>query len=391
MYEIYLKKNEEKRLEYGESLVYANEVFKTQGKDKNGSLACVYSYDHKFIGKGYINHLSKVLVRIISRDKDAIDNYDFFYKKINDANNYRKEIGYTDSYRAFYSESDELPGLIVDKYSDYLSIEISSLGLELKKDLIVDVLKDIFKPKGIYEKVEMNLREKEGLKDTSGILYGDIPDEVIINENGLKISVDIKNGQKTGYFLDQKENRFAIRKYTKNKDVLDCFSNTGGFSVNAALNAKSVIAIDISKRATDNVLRNAESNGLNNIEVITDDVFNVLRKFKNEGKKFDCIILDPPAFTKSVSEVKDALRGYKDINTLALKLINENGYLISSSCSHYISLNLFQNMLKESMIQAKKKCKIVEIKTQAPDHYSLLELNDNMYLKFFVLKVESLD
>ncbi len=388
MYKVFLKKNEEKRILNGESLIYANEVLRIENKDKNGSLSEVYSYDGLFIGKGYINHLSKVLVRLLSRDKDMIDDDDFFYSRINDANKYRLEMGYSDNYRAVFSESDGLPGLIVDKYSNYLAIEISSLGMELKKNTIVDTLVKIFNPLGIYEKCEMSLREKEGLKDTTGLLYGEVPDEVIIIENNLKISVDIKNGQKTGYFLDQKENRYALRNYTNNKTVLDCFSNTGGFTINAALNAKKVIAVDISKRATDNVLRNAELNNLNNVEVITDDVFNVLRRFKNENKTFDCIILDPPAFTKSVSEIKDALRGYKDINTLALKLINKGGYLISSSCSHYISLSMFEKMLLESSISAKRKCRVVEIKSQAKDHLSVLEENNTMYLKFFVLKID---
>ena len=388
MYKIFLKKNEDKRILNGDSLIYANEVLRIENKDKNGSLSEVYNYDGQFLGKGYINHLSKVLVRLLSRDIYMIDNDEFFYNRINNANNFRLEMGYTDSYRVVFSESDGLPGLIVDKYQNYLVIEISSLGMELKKNVIVDSLIKIFNPLGIYEKCEMNLREKEGLKDTTGLLYGDVPDEVIITENGLKVSVDIKNGQKTGYFLDQKENRLALRNYTKNKNVLDCFSNTGGFSINAAVNASSVIAIDISKRATDNVLRNALINGFNNISVITDDVFNALRQFKNENKKFDCIILDPPAFTKSVSEVKDALRGYKDINALALKLINKGGYLISSSCSHYITLQMFEKMLIDSAIIAKRKCTVVEIKSQAKDHPSVLSSNSTMYLKFFVLKVE---
>ncbi len=388
MYKVYLKKNEEKRILDGESLVYANEVLRIEGKDKNGSLSSLYSYDNKFIGRGYINHLSKVILRVLIRDDETIDDLDFFIDRINKANNYRINLGYENSYRVVFSEVDLLPGLIVDKYGDYLSIEISSLGMELKKNLIVDALVSIFNPVGIYEKSEMNLRIKEGLKDESGVIYGTIPNEVIIEENGLKISVDIINGQKTGYFLDQKENRFSIRNYTKDKVVLDCFSNTGGFSLNASVNAKKVIAIDISEKAIENVNRNKELNNKDNIECIIGDVFEELRKYKNNKTKFDVIILDPPAFTKSLSEVKDALRGYKDINALAMKLLNENGYLITSSCSHYITIDMFLKMLIESSKIAKRRVKIVEIKTQSKDHPSLLQSNDNLYLKFFVLQVE---
>ncbi len=388
MYSIYLKKNEEKRILNGESLVYANEVLRIDGKDKNGSMVNVYSYDSKFLGKGYINHLSKVLVRISSRDFNEVDDKDFFFKRIKAANDLRIELGYDNCYRVVYSESDNLPGLIVDKYDNTLVIEVSSLGIEQRKDLIIECLKEIFNPKGIYEKCEMNLREKEGLKDTSGVLYGEVGNETIITENGLKMSVDIINGQKTGYFLDQKENRFALRKYTMNKSVLDCFSNTGGFSMNACTNARKVIAVDISKRATDNVLRNAELNGFKNISVITDDVFQALRNFRKEGREFDLIVLDPPAFTKSVSEVKDALKGYKDINIQALKIIKKGGYLVSSSCSHYISLEMFNRMLIESVNQSGRRARVMEIKTQAPDHSSTLQSNDTMYLKFFVLKIE---
>ena len=387
MYSVFLKKNEEKRILNGESLVYANEVLKIEGKDTNGSLASVYTYNGEYIGKGYINHLSKVLVRILIRD-DSVDNEEFFYNRIKEANDYRMEMEYKSAYRVVYSESDKLPGLIIDKYEDVYVIEISSLGMELKKDIIVECIKRLFNPKGIYEKCEMNLRGKEGLKDTTGILYGSVDDEVIITENGLKMSVDIKEGQKTGYFLDQKENRYAIRTYTKDKCVLDCFSNSGGFSMNAATNAREVTAVDISKKATDNVLRNAELNGFTNVKVITDDVFKVLRDFKKEGKLFDCIILDPPAFTKSVSEVKDALRGYKDINILAMKLIKKGGYLITSSCSHYITFNLFERMLMDAAHEAHKFIRVIELKTQAKDHPSILSMNDTMYLKFYCLKVE---
>jgi len=387
MYQVYLKRNEEKRIKSGGSFIYANEVDKIEGKDTNGSLSSVYSYDHKFLGRGYINHLSKILVRILIRDETTKDDEAFFMERIKKANDFRTFLGYRSAYRMVFSEADAIPGLIVDRYEDYLVIEISSLGLEIRKELIVKALINLFNPKGIYEKVEENLRSKEGLKSVSGTLYGEIPSEVIIEENGLVLSVDIINGQKTGYFLDQKENRLLSRKYTKNMTVLDCFSNTGGFSLNAAIDAKSVTAVDISKRATDNVLRNAELNHFNNIEVITDDVFKVLRDMREANKTFGVVILDPPAFTKSISQTKDALRGYKDINILGMKIVSQGGFLITSSCSEHISRNLFENMLIEAAREAGKQVRCLEVRSQSPDHPSLLSAEETSYLKFYVLQI----
>lgn len=387
MYQVYLKRNEEKRIKSGGSFIYANEVDKIEGKDTNGSLSSVYSYDHKFLGRGYINHLSKILVRILIRDETTKDDEAFFMERIKKANDFRAFLGYRSAYRMVFSEADAIPGLIVDRYEDYLVIEISSLGLEIRKELIVKALINLFNPKGIYEKVEENLRSKEGLKSVSGTLYGEIPSEVIIEENGLVLSVDIINGQKTGYFLDQKENRLLSRKYTKNMTVLDCFSNTGGFSLNAAIDAKSVTAVDISKRATDNVLRNAELNHFNNIEVITDDVFKVLRDMREANKTFGVVILDPPAFTKSISQTKDALRGYKDINILGMKIVSQGGFLITSSCSEHISRNLFENMLIEAAREAGKQVRCLEVRSQSPDHPSLLSAEETSYLKFYVLQI----
>jgi len=387
--ELILKKGEEKRILSGESLVFANEILEIRNKEKNGSFASLYSFDNKFIGKGYINHLSKIILRVITRT-DEVDDYAFFLNKIKKANDYRVNLGFKDAYRVIYSDADSMSGLIVDKYGDYLVIEISSLGLDLKRDLIVKALVEIFNPIGIYEKCEMGLREKEGLKDSTGLLYGNVLNEVIIKENGINISVDIINGQKTGYFLDQKENRMIIRNYLKDMEVLDCFSNTGGFSVNAGIVAKKVTAVDISKVATDKVLRNALINNLNNIDVITDDCFNVLKDFKNKGKKFDAVILDPPCFTKSKDKVQEAILGYKRINSLALNIIKEGGLLISSSCTEHVSEEQFLNMLIEAGKSEHKKLSLIEKRTQARDHRIILGIKETKYLKFMILKVESM-
>lgn len=385
-YSVYLKKGEEKRVRQGHSWVYANEVARIEGKDKNGSLASVFSYDGKFIGKGYINHLSKILVRIFIRDESTVDDEDFYKQRIQRANYARITLGYDNCYRVVFAEADDLPALIVDKYDNVLVCQFLSLGIDKRKDMIVKCLVDVLSPRGIYERSDVQVRQKEGLEEHTGLLYGDVPDEVIITENGIKMSVDVKNGQKTGYFLDQKENRFASRIYAKGR-VLDCFCNSGGFSMNCALSADEVISADISKTALANVERNAELNSFGNVKTLCGDVFELLRNFKNNDEKFDLVILDPPAFCKSASEVKDAYRGYKDINILGMKLVKRGGYLISSSCSHYMTFPLFEKMLIDSAKESGRSVRTLEIKSQAPDHPSLLCAEETQYLKFFVMQV----
>ena len=346
-YEVILKKNEEKNLFSGYGFVYANEVYRIEGKDKNGSLATVRSFDGKFIGKGYINHLSKILVRIfIYNEKD--DEKTVFLSRIKEAKKLRETSIEDDCYRAVFGEADLLPGLIVDKYADVLSVQFLTLGTDIRKDMIVDCLKEVFSPRSIIERSDVSVRKKEGLEEKKGVIFGEDIASVTVCENGLKLSVDLIDGQKTGYFLDQKKNRFAIRKYAKDKTVLDCFCNAGGFALNAAAaGAKEVFALDISRTALSEVEKNAKLNGINNVRTIEGDVFEKLREFKAGKRKFDLIVLDPPAFCKDASQVRSALKGYKDINVLALKLLNCGGILVSSSCSHFVSENQFRAMLKE--------------------------------------------
>lgn len=384
-YKVYLKKGEEKRICAGHSWVYANEVAKIEGKDKNGALAAVYSNDGRFIGKGYINHSSKILVRIFIRG-DETDDEDFYFSRLKAADDYRKKLGYDNCYRAVFAESDNLPALIVDKYADILVIQCLSLGIDLRKKLICDCLIKLFSPKGIYERSDVSVRKKEGLAEVKGVLYGEVPDYCEITENGLKMLVDVKNGQKTGYFLDQKENRFAARKYCKG-EVLDCFCNSGGFSLNASTAADSVTACDVSPLALQNVKDNAKLNGIENINTLQGDVFEVLRGFKKDKRRFDTVILDPPAFCKTADEVKDAYRGYKDINLCAMKIVNSGGFLITCSCSHYMTATLFEKMLIEAAKESGRRVRCVEIKTQAPDHPALLSAEETQYLKFIVLQV----
>lgn len=384
-YEIYLKKNEEKRIIAGHSWVYANEVAEIKNKDKNGSLASVYSNDGRFIGKGYINHASKILVRIFIRN-DQTDDEDFYLRKIKEADDYRLKLGYKNCYRMVFAEADGLPALIIDKYGDILVVQCLSLGIDLRKKLICDCLVKLFSPKGIYERSDVSVRKKEGLPEVKQVLYGEVPDYCEICENGIKMLVDVKNGQKTGYFLDQKENRFAARKYCGG-EVLDCFCNSGGFSLNAATVADKVTACDISELALKNVKDNAELNGFKNINKLCGDVFQILREFKKQKRLFDTVILDPPAFCKTADEVKDAYRGYKDINLTAMKIVKSGGYLITCSCSHYMTFPLFEKMLIEAARESGRFIRSVEIKTQSPDHPSLLCAEETQYLKFFVLQV----
>ncbi len=384
-YEIYLKKGEEKRILEGSAFVYANEVSRIEGKDKNGSLATVRAFDGRYLGRGYINHASKILVRIFLRGSEE-DGEELFFSRIHRANAFRRSLGYDNCYRAVFGEADDLPAFICDKYGDYLSVQILSLGMELRKKELVSALVREFSPKGIYERSDVGVRKKEGLEETTGVLYGEVPEEVEILENGLKFSVDLRHGQKTGYFLDQKENRFAIRRYARG-DVLDCFCNNGGFSLNAALTADSVIAVDISPAATERVQKNAALNGMNNIQTVCADVFEQLRAYRAEGRKFDLVILDPPAFCKSAAEVTDALRGYGDIARSGFKLVKEGGYLVTCSCSHYVPPQLFEKTAAQAALRAGKRVQCVERRYQAPDHPMLFGAEETGYLKCLILRV----
>ena len=388
-YCVYLKKNEEKRILAGHPWVYANEVARIEGKDANGSVAEVFSHDGRYIGKGLINHLSKILVRILTRGREEIDR-DFFLSRIRAAAEYRKNLGYSDCYRAVFAEADGLPAFIVDRYHDLLSVQFLSLGMDRRKELLCDCLEEVFAPRGIYERSDSAVRLKEGLPLAKGILRGAFEPRVIVEENGLKMSVDLENGQKTGYFLDQKENRLALRRYVRpGGEVLDCFCNSGGFSMNAAAaGAGSVTALDISETALADVRQNAELNGFSAV-VRTEcgDVFEKLRAYRREGRLFDLVVLDPPAFCKSAAEVRDAVRGYRDINIQGLKLVRPGGFLATSSCSHYMSLPLFQRMLTEAARESGRIVRSVEMRMQAADHPALLGEEESAYLKFVVLHV----
>lgn len=386
MYTVTLKRNEEKKVLNGYPWIFANEVQKIEGKDKQGSVAEIKAFDGRYVGKGFINHHSKIIVRILTTKSEEI-NKDFFAEKIKIADEGRRELGYNDNYRVVFGESDNLPGLIVDKYGDKLSVQFLSLGMEVVKNDVIDILVKRFAPSTIYERSDVAIREKEGLPLKKGVIYGKNETQSIIVENGLKLIVDLENGQKTGYFLDQKENRDDLKFYVKDKTVLDCFCNEGGFSLCAKkYGAKEVTAIDISKTAIELVEKNARLNALE-INTRVADVFEALREYRKSGEKFGVIVLDPPAFTKTADTVKAGYKGYKDINANAMKLVEKGGYLVTCSCSQHLTLPLFLQMIKESVFESGVRAKLVELRTQGKDHAVCIGYDESLYLKVAVIKV----
>ena len=386
MYTVTLKRNEEKKVLNGYPWIFANEVQKIEGKDKQGSVAEVKAFDGRYVGKGFINHHSKIIVRMLTTKSEEI-NKDFFEERIKMADEGRRELGYNDNYRVVFGESDNLPGLIVDKYGDKLSVQFLSLGMEVVKNDVIDILVKRFAPSTIYERSDVAIREKEGLPLKKGVIYGKNETQSIIVENGLKLIVDLENGQKTGYFLDQKENRDDLKFYVKDKTVLDCFCNEGGFSLCAKkYGAKEVTAIDISKTAIELAEKNARLNALE-INTRVADVFEALREYRKSGEKFGVIVLDPPAFTKTADTVKAGYKGYKDINANALKLVEKGGYLVTCSCSQHLTLPLFLQMIKESVFESGVRAKLVELRTQGKDHAVCIGYDESLYLKVAVIKV----
>lgn len=388
--DIKLKKGADKRIRRGHLWIFSNEITDKLKKYKGGDIADLYSYKGEFLGRGYINPLSLIAIRILTYKKEDIDT-DFFYNRIAKALSYRKEM-YPDanSYRVVFGESDFLPGLIVDKYEDYLTMQILSLGMEIRKDTILNALEDIFHPAGIVERNDVAVRELEGLKIHKCILKGDLKDNIIIRENEIKFEVDILNGQKTGFFFDQRENRQIIKKYVKKGGrVLDCFCYSGAWSIHSARNgADEVIGLDSSDDAIKLAKRNAEINGFSErCRFKNANVFDELRRLVSIGEKFDAIILDPPAFVKSAGKVKEALKGYKEINLQAMKLLKGGGILITCSCSYHIDKETFRDMLIQAAADSERNFRIIEFRGQAPDHPVLLSMRETEYLKCAVLKM----
>ena len=388
MLNIILNRNEEDNIKLGFPWVYNNEIYSFDGEIINGEVVKVLSFNKEFVCYGFLNINSKLMVRVLSLDENEVIDEEFYRKRIHYAIEHRNNLGFDKSTRLIFAEADYLPGLIVDKYGDYLSVQFLCLGIDKIKDLIIKLLIEEVNPKGIYERSDMPVRIKEGLEETKGILYGNFDPRVIVEENGIKFVVDIENGQKTGYFLDQKLNRDILKYYSKDKVVLDCFSNVGGFALHACkYGAKHVDACDISKKACDDISYNASLNGFDNLNSICVDVFDYLR---SEGikDKYDVIVLDPPAFTKDKNTVKKAYRGYKEINLQAMKIIKSGGYLLTFSCSQHMTPDLFMQMVKDAAVDSKREVQFLDFRIQSPDHPALLASNEQLYLKCMILRIK---
>jgi 23S rRNA (cytosine1962-C5)-methyltransferase len=389
MAKVFLGYKKGRRVEDGHPWIYSNEIEKIDGDFQPGDIVEVYNFKERFIGKGYINPKSQITVRIMTRDAGENIDEDFFRRRIQAAWDYRKSVIETTSCRVVYGEADFLPALIVDKFSDYLVIQTLSLGMDKWKDTIVKILNEIFHPRGIFERDDVPVRELEGLEQKKGFLSEPFDTMVLSEENSVKFYVDIENGQKTGYFLDQKENRAAIKDIVKGADVLDCFCHTGSFSLHAGhFGAKSVLGIDISEHAVEFARKNAQLNNLQDIcSFEAANAFDVLHEWAREGRKYDVVIQDPPAFTKTRSAVGGAVRGYKEINLRGMKLLRPGGFLVTCSCSHYMNPELFKEVIMDAAKDARKTIRQVEYRTQGKDHPVLWNSDETLYLKFIVLQV----
>lgn len=385
----YLHKGKNKRAENGRPWIYTDEINEYEGEYTNGDIVEVYNHKKYFIGKGYINDQSKIAIRILTRDINEEINKEFFQKRFKAAYEYRKTVIDTSSCRFIFGEADLLPGLTIDKYEDYYVIQISTLGMDQFRDLIVDILVNDYNAKGVFERSDIKTREIEGLEQTKGFLTEPFDTNIQIVENGVKYLVDLENGQKTGFFLDQKENRAAIHRLCKGKDVLDCFTHTGSFALNAGIaGAKSVLGIDVSEHAINCARKNAELNNLQDtVKFECHNAFDLLPEWSREGKEFDIVILDPPAFTKSRDTINAAKRGYREINLRGMKMVKKGGYFITCSCSHYMSEELLKTTIREAAQDAHKTLRQVEFRTQSADHPILWNSDESYYLKFFVFQV----
>ncbi|NBX28666.1 MAG: class I SAM-dependent rRNA methyltransferase [Chitinophagia bacterium] len=389
MAKFYLRKKIGDRVVNGHPWVFANELGDSEGEYKAGDIVDVHSSNGTYIGSGYINPSSLIRIRILTRNKQEPINEEFFYNKLLAAWEYRKQLGYVENCRLIFGEADGMPALIIDKFNDYFVIQSMALGIDLWKQAIVDALKKIFNPKGIYERNDVPVRELEGLQQIKGFLSEPFDTNIIINENGLQFHVDIANGQKTGYFLDQQDNRKAIANIVKGANVLEAFCYTGTFSVHAAhYGAKKVLGLDISEQAVEKAKANALLNGYQHIcDFKAVNAFDYLKQISKEQQQFDVVILDPPAFTKSREHIQKAVTGYKEINLRGMKLVKPGGFLVSASCTNLVPPDLFLKTIEMAAKDAKRKLRQVTWQTQAADHPIVWHIPNTQYLKFLIVQV----
>ena len=389
-----LKKGEGRLLKSGGMWIFDNEVASIMGSFVNGDIVLVHDFDGYPLGRGFINTNSRIVVRLLSRDENTVIDEEFFEKRVRDAWEYRKKVTDTSSCRVIFGEADFLPGFIVDKFSDVLVVQSLALGIDRYKEMLVELLKKVLAEDGIricgvYERSDVKVRKQEGMEPYKGFIGEEFPTLVEIVENGVKYQVDVKDGQKTGFFLDQKYNRLAIQRLCKDAEVLDCFTHTGSFALNAGIaGAKHVTGVDASELGIEQARENARLNGLEDrVEFVCADVFDLLPKLEEEGKQYDVVILDPPAFTKSRSSVKNAVKGYREINLRAMKLVKDGGFLATCSCSHFMDYQLFTQTIGQAARNVHKRLRQVEYRTQAPDHPILWSADESYYLKFYIFQV----
>lgn len=389
-----LKKGEGRMLKSGGLWIFDNEIASILGSFEDGDIVAVHDFDGYGLGKGFINRNSKIRVRMMTRNRHQEIDEAFLKMRVQEAWDYRKKVSDTGSCRVIFGEADFLPGLVVDKFSDVLVVQSLALGIDRLKDQIVELLKEVLaadgiKICGVYERSDAKVRRQEGMELYKGFIGEPFDTNVEIEENGVRYMVDVKDGQKTGFFLDQKYNRKAIQHLCKDAKVLDCFTHTGSFALNAGYGgAKEVTGVDASELAVEQATLNSKLNGMEDrVKFICRDVFELLPELEEKGEKFDVVILDPPAFTKSRNSVKNAVKGYREINLRAMKLVRDGGFLATCSCSHFMTYELFTQTIHQAARNVHKRLRQVEYRTQAPDHPILWAAEESYYLKFYVFQV----
>lgn len=374
--------------------IYDNEIDTVMGDFDDGDIVIVRDFDGYPMGKGFINRHSKIRIRLMTRHVEQEIDDAFLLGRVRDAWEYRKKTVDVSSCRVIFGEADFLPGIVVDKFADVLVVESLALGIDRFKHTIIESLKELMAKdgitiRGVYERSDAKVRLNEGMERTKGFIGEEFDTKVPIVENGVKYIVDIKDGQKTGFFLDQKYNRLAIQKLCKGARVLDCFTHTGSFALNAGIaGASEVLGVDASELAVQQARENAALNGLSDIvHFQCEDVFELLPELERAGEKFDVVILDPPAFTKSRSSIKNAVKGYREINLRGMKLVKNGGYLATCSCSHFMDYELFTKTIHQAAQNVHKRLRQVEYRTQAADHPILWSADESYYLKFYIFQV----
>ena len=392
---VYIKKGQGRALKAGGLWIYDNEIDRTEGEFENGDMVNVFDFDGYPLGCGFINTRSTITIRMMSRKPHTVVDEDFIEMRVRNAWEYRKSTVDTGSCRLVFGEADFLPGIVIDKFSDVLVVESLALGIDRWKPVILEKLKKVLAEdgisiRGVYERSDAKVRLQEGMERYKGFIGEPFDTRVEIVENGVRYLVDVKDGQKTGFFLDQKYNRLAIQKLCKGKRVLDCFTHTGSFALNAAVSgASEVLGVDASELGITQARQNAELNGVSGTtSFLCADVFELLPSLEHNGEKFDVVILDPPAFTKSRNSVKNAVKGYREINMRGLKLVKDGGFLATCSCSHFMTPELFTRTIREAAGSVHKRLRQVEYRTQAADHPILWSGDESSYyLKFYIFQV----